>query len=164
MYKDLYHHGIEGQKWGVRNGPPYPLESGSETKKRKGLLSYVKKRKEQKRQKTEEKERKEQEARKAKLASKKEEVLRKGNATQVMEYFNDLTTDEIRNVVNRLEWEKKLVDIAKKEASQSSNWNKMNSIMKKVGDVKEWAKISVELAKVIEEGSRIVQRNQRRVT
>ena len=21
------HHGIEGQKWGVRNGPPYPLDS-----------------------------------------------------------------------------------------------------------------------------------------
>ena len=26
IYKnELYHHGIEGQKWGVRNGPPYPL-------------------------------------------------------------------------------------------------------------------------------------------
>ena len=23
----LSHHGIEGQKWGVRNGPPYPLGS-----------------------------------------------------------------------------------------------------------------------------------------
>ena len=22
----LEHHGIDGQKWGVRNGPPYPLE------------------------------------------------------------------------------------------------------------------------------------------
>lgn len=22
----LYHHGIEGQKWGERNGPPYPLD------------------------------------------------------------------------------------------------------------------------------------------
>lgn len=25
---ELYHHGIKGQKWGVRNGPPYPLGSG----------------------------------------------------------------------------------------------------------------------------------------
>ena len=24
--EELYHHGIEGQKWGVRNGPPYPLD------------------------------------------------------------------------------------------------------------------------------------------
>lgn len=23
--KELYHHGIKGQKWGKRNGPPYPL-------------------------------------------------------------------------------------------------------------------------------------------
>ena len=26
--EELYHHGIEGQKWGVRNGPPYPLDEG----------------------------------------------------------------------------------------------------------------------------------------
>ncbi len=25
---ELYHHGIRGQKWGERNGPPYPLGSG----------------------------------------------------------------------------------------------------------------------------------------
>ena len=28
----LSHHGIEGQKWGVRNGPPYPLGSGDHSK------------------------------------------------------------------------------------------------------------------------------------
>lgn len=26
MRNELHHHGIEGQKWGVRNGPPYPIE------------------------------------------------------------------------------------------------------------------------------------------
>ena len=26
---DLHHHGILGQKWGKRNGPPYPLKGGS---------------------------------------------------------------------------------------------------------------------------------------
>ncbi len=27
MYQnEIYHHGINGQKWGVRNGPPYPLK------------------------------------------------------------------------------------------------------------------------------------------
>lgn len=31
---ELYHHGIEGQKWGIRNGPPYPLD-GDSRKERK---------------------------------------------------------------------------------------------------------------------------------
>lgn len=30
----LMHHGIDGQKWGVRNGPPYPLEKGQKKKYR----------------------------------------------------------------------------------------------------------------------------------
>lgn len=44
----LQHHGIQGQKWGVRNGPPYPLDSNakssSETKteKSKGLTKKQK--------------------------------------------------------------------------------------------------------------------------
>ena len=25
MNREMYHHGIKGQKWGVQNGPPYPL-------------------------------------------------------------------------------------------------------------------------------------------
>lgn len=26
MHNFLYHHGIKGQKWGVKNGPPYPVD------------------------------------------------------------------------------------------------------------------------------------------
>ena len=29
----LSHHGIAGQKWGVRNGPPYPLQYGDHSKR-----------------------------------------------------------------------------------------------------------------------------------
>lgn len=29
---DLSHHGIKGQKWGVRNGPPYPLDIHTKSK------------------------------------------------------------------------------------------------------------------------------------
>ena len=44
----LQHHGIQGQKWGVRNGPPYPLDSDSKsssekkTDKTKGLTKKEK--------------------------------------------------------------------------------------------------------------------------
>ena len=32
---ELYHHGIKGQEWGVRNGPPYPLDDGNHSAKEK---------------------------------------------------------------------------------------------------------------------------------
>lgn len=35
MNNELYHHGVEGQKWGVKNGPPYPLGSGMSERKAK---------------------------------------------------------------------------------------------------------------------------------
>lgn len=32
-YNVLAHHGVKGQKWGVRNGPPYPIDKSSESGK-----------------------------------------------------------------------------------------------------------------------------------
>lgn len=39
---ELYHHGIQGQRWGKRNGPPYPLDKSdysSAEKKAAGISS-----------------------------------------------------------------------------------------------------------------------------
>lgn len=33
----ILHHGIQGQKWGVQNGPPYPLSRGTERSIKKEL-------------------------------------------------------------------------------------------------------------------------------
>lgn len=41
----LAHHGIKGQKWGVRNGPPYPLDSSISTGKRLKNVGSVSKKK-----------------------------------------------------------------------------------------------------------------------
>ena len=30
---ELKHHGIKGQKWGVKNGPPYPINSEKSVEK-----------------------------------------------------------------------------------------------------------------------------------
>lgn len=41
MYDELYHHGMPGQKWGVRHGPPYPVSRGSDGRAR-NLVSVSK--------------------------------------------------------------------------------------------------------------------------
>lgn len=33
LSKAISHHGVKGQKWGVRNGPPYPLKDGGSSRK-----------------------------------------------------------------------------------------------------------------------------------
>lgn len=40
---ELYHHGIEGQKWGKRNGPPYPLSKEDYSAAEKKAKGYTKK-------------------------------------------------------------------------------------------------------------------------
>lgn len=50
----ISHHGISGQRWGVRNGPPYPLQGGSSRtstvgkKRAEKRLSYIEKKTKQK--------------------------------------------------------------------------------------------------------------------
>lgn len=40
---EIYHHGILKQKWGVRNGPPYPLRGGDYTSAQRKAISNKRK-------------------------------------------------------------------------------------------------------------------------
>lgn len=39
---ELYHHGIQGQKWGIQNGPPYPLSKEESNRIKKEAKQNVK--------------------------------------------------------------------------------------------------------------------------
>lgn len=44
---ELYHHGIKGQHWGVKNGPPYPLNASRRSLKNREKFMISSKRKKQ---------------------------------------------------------------------------------------------------------------------
>lgn len=87
----LEHHGIDGQKWGVRNGPPYPLERG-----------------------------------KGKRASVKEK------ARIILRDADDLTLDELRYLVSKLELEEKLTRMSADEKKQGKSY--VTKCLEKFGD------------------------------
>ena len=93
----LKHHGIEGQKWGVKNGPPYPLD--------------------------------EKTVKKVKSKSK-EEAMKSGKASEVDAYKFEMTNEEIRQAINRIELYSSLNNLKIKEISP--NKKKLNVSPKKI--------------------------------
>lgn len=69
--ESLSHHGIEGQKWGVKNGPPYPLDAPDHSSAEKKHMGYFARKKAAK---EEEKQRKQAEEDARKAAKKQEEA------------------------------------------------------------------------------------------
>lgn len=133
-YKPDYveHHGIIGQKWGDRNGPPYPL-SGSEhsavvksaNKKSAGSgrkLTWHQRRKAKKNLK-----KARAAAAKKRLDDKeKERLVREGSASEVYARRNDLTIEQKRRAQERLNLDDQLATLSSKElARKKSKVDKM---------------------------------------
>ena len=158
----LYHHGILGQHWGHQNGPPYPLGEGdhSASEKRnakrgvKTLSSYLKDKKKRKKQaKALEKARqKRKENLKAaeenkKLAADKEKILKSGSATDLMKYKGQLSAEEIRSAIERLDQERKLSQYSESEKVTAAD--KVDKIMEKVGKATDWAEKGIKFYNVV---------------
>lgn len=133
--KDLMHHGVLGMSWGKRNGPPYPLNSAG----RKAL------RKQRKAEKKEEAARKLQERKErvqAKHKAQRDKVLMGGTASQVMQYRGEWTNAELKQIVDRLDYEEKITArIPKKKTTQ----DKMNDLAKSVSDISNFGNKGADL-------------------
>ena len=162
MTNELYHHGRLHQQWGVRNGPPYPLTRATVQR------AYIKKRKrgisgiiESHREKKAAEAAKEEAARKA-IAEKekdhhdadKERVLREGSAIEVSRYANELSNKELQEVVNRIKNRNELAKYTQQELDQG--WKNIDSIMKKIGNIKDWTKTGVELWEQLDKAMKLL--------
>lgn len=131
MSGELYHHGIKGQKWGQRNGPPYPLSpsshsaeekkaglkksligNGNETgkDKAKSMLDKLRKKKPVEQAKPKEEKPLTEEEKKERLKVFTEEInrrktdaIREGDAANVLKLKKHLSTNELQDAVNRIE-------------------------------------------------------------
>lgn len=104
----LEHHGILGQSWGHRNGPPYPLSSGkhSASEKKAGWRKSLKNKADSIKQKAKEK-------LEEKKKKKKEELHKKhmSDPATMYRYKDEFTIEEIDAAVRRFGAEKRLKDI-----------------------------------------------------
>lgn len=96
---ELYHHGEEGQKWGVRHGPPYPLDpspSKQAARKKKSLLTIIKnKRKGKKLRKARMEKRKERE--------ENEKAIKSGDSEKVLKRQEKMSEEELRTALTRID-------------------------------------------------------------
>jgi len=109
---DLQHHGILGQKWGIRR---FQNKDGSLTQAGKARYDTE----------TEEEHK-----------ARKDKALKSGNASDVMEFKKELTDQELRNVLNRINMEHQL----SKYAFEESKANKVSTKFDKaIGDIEHAA-------------------------
>lgn len=64
------------------------------------------------------------------------------NATEVLQYRDQLTQKELEAALGRIKTIRELSGISKKE--KDAAWDAVNNAMKKVGNVKDWAKTGLE--------------------
>lgn len=102
---ELSHHGIIGQKWGKKNGPPYPLDDKVSTgKKLKETVGKISKKNKKK---------------KKKIYKSNEEAIKARDYDYISKNKHQFSTKEMNELMNRVQTEERMSQFAKDRSSRS---------------------------------------------
>ena len=138
----LEHHGILKQKWGHRNGPPYPLDPKKDYSKAelKAIRKQAKRdiRLEKKNKKKQNKEEEKEEIKKKTTEEEltpeeaKNRAIRSGSVSEVEKYKSKMTNEEFREAMNRITIEQEFKNLKIKE--MQINNNKINEMANEIAN------------------------------
>lgn len=140
----LEHHGVKGQSWGKKNGPPYPLSRGkdgkvtqTQKKKKQSLIARIRadrqkkvKAKQKEKAKTNKaKEKKKEASENLSKEELREKLLKSTDPKFIAKHLDLLETREIQDRINRINTEKSLKDLtidksSKKKVDKGMEWVK----------------------------------------
>jgi len=161
----IQHHGIKGQKWGVQNGPSYPLsreQRSAEEKKKNGAISDSGKERYGKDGVSSNKDSDSHEGLKSVDASKVTDDVKKS----LVKNAKDMTNSELQNAINRMNSENQLKqllaeqNIAKPKQSNivgksidlARNTTQLASSVARLGNKKDLADNLGSVSKLIGQG------------
>lgn len=155
----LSHHGILGQRKGVKNGPPYPLglNAHSSAQKKaaksagikvggssgKGSIANLFKRKKPVQQAAPKEQPKEPERPETpeEHKAKREAAIKSGDPNKIRKYRDELTNDELQKALNRVSLNKQLAAID----VPPSAFDKIDKAMKTADKITNWANTSFKV-------------------
>lgn len=111
---ELYHYGVKNMRWGIQNGPPYPLNAkGKAALKKQGEKPLNAKKESRKKSRVEKAKAKAKlKAEKKKLAEEKRRKAILNDPSKLYKNRKQFTKEEIDEAMKQFEWEKKLKQLS----------------------------------------------------
>lgn len=134
----------------------YPLGSGDrpyqkfeKSRKRRGILGYIKEKKQQKAEQKQAKKANEAAKKRAEVERQRQEheanrakVIRAGSATDIRKYQGELSNNEYENIIKRLDYEKQIRQLSAAETKTAVE--KVNKFANTMSNVNKWTSTGID--------------------